>query len=114
MYGYLCLSEVLYQFYKDGLKTIQYVYHKMAQVSSVVVTLTDAGYYQKAKRTIIDVRSRGEWKGDLVLITVGFDAPPNFLDFYRVIPFRVEHLDTSQLVEQYKKDPIRPTCDNRE
>ena len=91
--------------------------HKMAQVSSsthVVVTLTDSGYYQKAKRTIIDVRSRGEWKGDLVLITVGFDAPPNFLDYYRVTPFRVEHLDTSYLVEQYKKDPIRPTCDNRE
>lgn len=83
-------------------------------MNPVVVTLTDSGYYQKAKRTIIDVRSRGEWKGDLVLITVGFDAPPNFLDYYRVIPFRVEHLDTSYLVEQYKKDPIRPTCDNRE
>ena len=71
---------------------------------TAVVTLTDAGYYQKAKRTIMDIRSRGEWAGDLVLITVGFDAPPNFIDYYRVTPYRVEHLDTSKLVEQYKKE----------
>lgn len=80
----------------------------------VVVTLTDAGYYHKVKRTIADIRSRGEWTEDLVLITVGFDAPHNFLDFYRVIPFRIEHIDTSYLLEQYRVCPIRPTCDNRE
>ena len=83
-------------------------------VSTVVVTLTDAGYYHKARRTIIDIRSRGEWTGDLVLITVGFDAAPNFLDYYKVTPFRVEHIDTSVLLEKYKQCPIRPTCDNRE
>ena len=52
---------------------------------TVVVTLTDAGYFSRAKRTIIDVRSRGEWTADLVLITVGFDAPRNFLDYYKII-----------------------------
>jgi hypothetical protein len=83
-------------------------------MKTVVVTLTDAGYYHKVKRTIIDVRSRGEWTGDLVLITVGFDAPSNFLDYYRVTPFRVEHLDTAALLQQYRDVPIRPTCDNRE
>ena len=41
----------------------------------VVVTLTDKGYYHKVKRTIADIRSRGEWTEDLVLITEGFDAP---------------------------------------
>jgi hypothetical protein len=80
----------------------------------VVVTLTDSGYYHKVKRTIADIRSRGEWTEDVVLITVGFDAPQNFLDFYRVIPFRIEHVDTSYLLEQYRICPIRPTCDNRE
>lgn len=80
----------------------------------VVVTLTDAGYYHKVKRTIADIRSRGQWTEDLVLITVGFDAPRNFIDYYRIIPYRVEHIDTSYLLEQYKKCPIRPTCDNRE
>lgn len=81
---------------------------------TVVVTLTDHVYYHKARRTIIDIRTRGEWTGDLVLITVGFDAPTNFIDYYNVIPFRVEHIDTSMLLEKYKECPIRPTCDNRE
>lgn len=80
----------------------------------VVVTLTDAVYFSKAKRTIMDVRSRGEWKEDLVLITIGFDAPANFLEYYRVIPMRMEHLDTSLLLDAYKQQPIRPTCDDRE
>ena len=81
---------------------------------TVVVTLTDAGYYPKARRTIIDIRSRGQWTDDLVLITVGFDAPTNFLDYYNVTPLRVEHFDTSMLLEKYRQCPIRPTCDNRE
>jgi hypothetical protein len=80
----------------------------------VVVTLTDAGYFHKAQRTIADIRSRGQWTEDLVLITVGFDAPQNLLDQYRIIPFRIEHIDTTHLLEEYKKCPIRPTCDNRE
>lgn len=83
-------------------------------MKTVVVTLTDPGYTAKAKRTILDVRSRGEWTGDLVLITVGFDMPKNWMDFHRVTPFRVEHLDTSTLLQKYREDPIRPTCDNRE
>jgi hypothetical protein len=83
-------------------------------MKTVVVTLTDQNYFRKAKRTICDVRARGEWTGDLVLITVGFDAPRNFVDFYRVQARRVEHLDTSALLAEYQKTPIRPTCDNRE
>ena len=70
---------------------------------TVVVTLTDVGYFSRAKRTIIDIRSRGEYTGDLVLITVGFDAPSNFLDFYNVIQRRVEHINTDYLIEQYHK-----------
>jgi hypothetical protein len=83
-------------------------------MKTVVVTLTDQNYFYKVKRTILDIRSRGEWNGDLVLITVGFDAPSTFLDYYKITPFRVEHINTNELVEKYKKCPIRPTCDNRE
>lgn len=81
---------------------------------TVVVTLTDKNYFNKAKRTIADVRSRGEWRGDIVLLTVEFDAPRNFVDYYRVMHMRVDHVDTHKLVEAYKKNPIRPTCDDRE
>jgi hypothetical protein len=80
---------------------------------TVVVTLTDAGYFSRAKRTIIDVRSRGEWTGDLVLITVGFDAPTNFLDFYKITQKRVEHINTDYLVEQYNQYPLKTVSDNR-
>lgn len=83
-------------------------------MKTVVVTLTDAGYTAKAKRTLQDVRVRGEWTGDVVLITVGCNVSANWLAFHRVIPFRVEHLDTTALLEAYRRDPIRPTCDNRE
>ena len=83
-------------------------------MKTVVVTLTDQPYFNRCKRTILDIRSRGEWTGDLVLITVGFDAPPNFLDYYRITPKRVEHIDCSNVLNAYQKNPIRPTCDNRE
>lgn len=83
-------------------------------MKTVVVTLTDQGYFHKAKRTLIDVRSRGEWTGDLVLVTVGFDAPRNFVDYYNISVFRVEHIPTDDVVEKYRTTPIRPTCDNRE
>ena len=83
-------------------------------MKSVVVTLTDQGYYHRARRTIVDVRSRGEWWGDLVLITVGWDAPRSFTDFYKVICFRVDHINTDALLEKYRECPIRSTCDNRQ
>ena len=80
---------------------------------TVVVTLTDAGYFSRAKRTIIDIRSRGEWTGDIVLITVGFDASRNFLDYYNVTQKRVEHISTDNLVKQYSQFPLKTIGDNR-
>lgn len=51
----------------------------------------------------------------IVCITVDFDAPVNFLDYYNVIAYKVKHIDTSQLLDKYKQHPIKPpTCDNRE
>lgn len=81
--------------------------------STVVVTLADAAYYARAKRTILDVRSRGEWTGDVVFITVGFEAPENFLEFYRVRGLRMEPVDTGPLLEQYRACPPGSTCDDR-
>ena len=83
-------------------------------MKTVVVTLTDQAYFHKCKRTILDIRSRGEWTGDLVLITVDFNAPRNFMDYYCVTQKRVSHIDCSNVLEAYKTHPIRPTCDNRE
>ena len=37
---------------------------------TVFVLVTDEMYLYKAKMTIIDLRSRGQWHGDLVLINL--------------------------------------------
>lgn len=83
-------------------------------MNTVIVVLTDEKYFEKSKRTILDVRSRGEWTGDLVLITVDFNAPSNFLDYYNITQKRVNHIDCSMIIEAYSSSPIRPTSDNRE
>lgn len=81
--------------------------------STAVVTLTDYAYQERAKRTIIDVRTRGQWQGDLVLITIGFDMPKNFLDYYGVTQKRFEQIDTKHLTEQYRMHPLHTVGDNR-
>jgi hypothetical protein len=83
-------------------------------MKTVVVTLCDSCYYHKAKRTIIDVRTKGNWLADIVLVTVDFTPPTNFLDYYNIILYKVNHIDTNHLIEQYKLCPIDPTCDNRQ
>lgn len=82
-------------------------------VKTAVVILTDIGYFSRAKRTILDVRTRGKWTGDIVLITIGFDAPKNFLDFYEIIPKRFEQINTDKLVQQYQQFPLKTVGDNR-
>uniref|UniRef100_A0A6C0KPG7 Nucleotide-diphospho-sugar transferase domain-containing protein n=1 Tax=viral metagenome TaxID=1070528 RepID=A0A6C0KPG7_9ZZZZ len=80
---------------------------------TVVVTLTDKDYYPRAKRTIIDIRTRGQWAGDIVLVTIGFHASQNFLDFYQVTEKQFEPISTTYLLEQYRKYPLQTVSDNR-
>ena len=82
-------------------------------ITTAIVTLTDKAYEEKAKRTIMDVRTRGQWQGDIVLITIGFDMSMNFLDYYGVIQKRFEHIDTRQLTEQFRTYPLQTVGDNR-
>lgn len=83
-------------------------------MNTVVVILSDASQQHRAKRTLLDIRTRGEWKGDIVWITVGFSPSSSFLDFYRIRARRVEPLDKKTLLAYYEKHPLRPTCDDRE
>jgi hypothetical protein len=80
---------------------------------TVVVTLTDFTYFSRARRTLLDVRTRGKWSGDLVLITVGFNPSQNFLDFYNIIQRPVNHIDTSNLLQEYKNFPLKTIKDDR-
>lgn len=83
-------------------------------MNTVVVVLSDIHQKDRARRTILDVRTRGQWSGDIVWIAIGFDPSRDFLEYYDIRPYRLEHIDTSGLIEYYKKYPIRPTSDNRE
>ena len=97
----------------EMLKPVVYKEAYMAS-TTVLVTLSDVNQQSRAKRTILDSRTRGEWKGDIVWITVGFDPSPVFTEFHRVRTYRVEHLDTRPLLDYYQQHPLRPTCDDRE
>jgi len=79
---------------------------------TVFVTLCDRAYLEKAQLTLQELRTRGEWYGDTVLITVDFDAPEDFLEKYSVIQYRVQHVDTSLLLKAYETHPLS-SDDNR-
>ena len=67
---------------------------------TVVVTLTDVGYFDRARVTVRDVRSRGQWTGDLVVISVGFCLNEAFRDFYGIIEMQFPRIDTEPLVQK--------------
>lgn len=78
-------------------------------MSTVFVTLSDAGYHQKALRTIDELRTRGAWAGDIVYIAVDFKPA----DIEGVQVFETTHVDTTHLLESFRVHPIRPMDDNR-
>jgi len=78
-------------------------------MSTVFVTLTDASYYSKALRTINELRTNGQWTGDVVLIAVDFTPEP----MEGVQVFETTHIDTNGLLASFREHPIRPMADNR-
>lgn len=84
-------------------------------ISTAFVTLTDRGYFSKAKTTIRDLRSYGGWQGTVVLIVVDFmpswDEIKDLGDSLVVYP--VEHINHTALWEIWKTFPIRKQADNR-
>jgi hypothetical protein len=83
--------------------------------NTVFVTLTDRGYFPRALRTIEDLRTNGQWIGDIVLVAVDFEPPPDALTAFRVLVHRVEHLKTDGLVRVLKEKPfVNPPSDNRQ
>lgn len=81
-------------------------------MTTVFVTLTDQTYLSKAIRTLQDLRGRGEWQGDMVLMTVGFDANLSSLPQGTAL-HRIEHIDHETLFRIWDKHPLTPMADNR-
>ncbi len=85
----------------------------MNEPSTVFVTLCDRGYFHKAKHTIHELRSNGQWSGDIVLIAVDFLPEDDFLYEQNVILYPVNHINTSTLVEIFKQYPLGSSDDGR-
>jgi hypothetical protein len=80
---------------------------------TAVITLCDEKYFSKAVQTIQDIRTLGQYEGDLVLIAIDFQPPEAFINKYNIQVKTYPHLDTSVVVRQLKEKPL--TCgDGRE
>jgi len=73
-------------------------------MSTVFVTLCDKAYFERAKTTIHELRTFGQWRGDVVLIAVDFTP-----ELDNVIVFKTTHIPTDHLVEVYKQFPLHNT-----
>ena len=80
---------------------------------SVFVSLCDSSYYPRALVTLKGLRTKGQWEGDVVLISVDFDPPSKQMSELGTQVFRVSHIPTDNLVAQLKANPIRKAHDNR-
>jgi hypothetical protein len=62
--------------------------------------VTDISYFKKAKKTIVDLRSKGNWQGPIVLVTIDFDLNSNFKDFYNITEVKFPQIDKTILMEK--------------
>jgi len=85
-----------FQYYMDLNKNIK--------EDTIFALVTDLKYFPKAKRTIIDLRSRGNWRGPIALITVDFDLNDNFADFYDVTEVKFDIIDKAQMLQLIGKN----------
>lgn len=77
-------------------------------MSTVFVTLCDKSYYERACRTIQELREYGEWTGDIVVIAVDFTPEP----VANVILYTVSHIDTRELLAKHMASPIYCDAEN--
>ena len=83
-------------------------------VDTVITLVSDLKYYNKAKRTIIDLRTIGKWNGDIVMITIDFDLNVNFKDFYDIIEVKFPQIDKTILLNKIGMNGFSNNPDKRE
>jgi len=70
----------------------------MINKDTVFVLVTDNNYFPKARRTILDLRTKGEWYGEIVCIVIGFNLSDNFKNFYNVTQKSFPLIDKNELL----------------
>lgn len=78
-------------------------------MTTVFITLCDKGYFPKAIRTIQELRTRGAWEGDVVLIAVDFEPDP--IPGVEIV--KTAHIPTNVLLHKLRNNPLKPMDDNR-
>jgi len=86
----------------------------LSKKDTVFVLITDQNYFNKAKRTIIDLRTKGNWNKEVVLITVDFDLNTNFKDFYQITEAKFPSIDKTILLQKIGVNGFNDSTDKRE
>jgi hypothetical protein len=108
------INKEQYEFYYS-IKDDELVIKSITTNNNTVFTLiSDELYFYKAKQTILDLRTRGNWKGEIVLITIGFNLHNNFKDFYNINELSFPLIDKSSLLKKIGKEGFIDTTDKRE
>ena len=71
-------------------------------MDTVVVFVCDLQYFVKARRSIIDLRSVGNWKGPIVVISIDFNIGDNFKSFYNITEIKFPIIDKKLLHDHIK------------
>ncbi len=81
---------------------IKFVFHLRNKVNGKLAHnyYIDLNYFKKAKRTIIDLRTKGNWQKDIVIITIDFNLNDNFKEFYNIIEVQFNQIDKSELLKK--------------
>jgi hypothetical protein len=66
--------------------------------------VSDIAYWEKTKRTILDLRSIGKWNGTIVLVTIDFDLNDNFKDLYGITEVKFPIIEKDVLLKKIGKD----------
>jgi hypothetical protein len=87
------IDETQFLFYQNILEK------ENKNILTTFALITDIKYFEKAKRTIIDLRSKGKWDGSIVLATIDFDLNTNFKDFYNITEVKFAQINKDELLK---------------
>lgn len=92
------MTEEANKFYYNISKHTNKIDEHETKKDTTFVIVTDFNYFTKAKRTIIDLRTKGNWSKDIVLITIDFKSNTNFKDFYNITEISFPLIDKTNLL----------------
>jgi hypothetical protein len=72
--------------------------------NTVFVLVTDQSYFYKATVTINDLRTIGNWNGEIVLITIDFDLDYNYKFSQNIIEKKFPLIDKTYLLSEIGSD----------